>query len=187
MSLIDKVETIFLACARAAHEANRAYCIAIGDLSQVAWESAEKWQVDSAIAGVRGVLVDKNTPEESHETWVQQKVNDGWIHGPVKDPAHKEHPCIVPYSKLPSTQKRKDEIFVEVVWAIALALGWNAESGRFGAPEGVDGNGGTLMGKRPPPLAGQAGGLNQMRAGDIAALIAPVLEEMQSEMDRPGR
>lgn len=128
MTLIDKVEVILIACARAAHEANRAYCIAIGDLSQVPWDQAEKWQVDSAVAGVRGVLVDKNTPEESHESWVQQKLNDGWIYGPVKNADHKEHPCIVPYEKLPSVQKRKDEIFVEVVWAIALALGWTPVS-----------------------------------------------------------
>ena len=128
MTLIDKVEVILIACARAAHEANRAYCIAIGDLSQVPWDQAEKWQVDSAVAGVRGVLVDKNTPEESHESWVQQKLNDGWIYGPVKNPARKEHPCIVLYEKLPAVQKRKDEIFVEVVWAIALALGWTPVS-----------------------------------------------------------
>lgn len=125
----DKVQLIVLACARAAHEANRAYCIAIGDTSQPAWDDAPSWQVDSAILGVRGALIDKNTPEESHESWVQEKINAGWIHGPVKNPDHKEHPCIVPYDKLSSEQKRKDEIFVEVVWAVALALGWNESGG----------------------------------------------------------
>ena len=130
------VPEMLQACAHAAHEANRAYCIAIGDTTQPAWDNAPKWQVDSALLGVRGVLIDKNTPEESHESWVDQKINDGWIYGSVKDPDHKEHPCIVPYDKLPAEQKRKDEIFVEVVWAVALALGWNAASGGTSAASG---------------------------------------------------
>lgn len=47
MEEIEKVahaETVIEACAHAAHEANRAYCAAIGDLSQVAWECAPEWQ-----------------------------------------------------------------------------------------------------------------------------------------------
>src|SRR5438105_262770 len=35
------------ACARAAHEVNRAYCLALGDASQVAWEDAPEWQRSS--------------------------------------------------------------------------------------------------------------------------------------------
>ncbi len=33
-------ERVLEACARSAHEANRAYCIALGDLSQPAWDDA---------------------------------------------------------------------------------------------------------------------------------------------------
>ena len=43
-----KVEEI----ARVAHEVNRAYCQALGDDSQPAWEVAPQWQRDSAINGV---------------------------------------------------------------------------------------------------------------------------------------
>ena len=32
------------ACARASHEANRAYCLAIGDASLAPWEQAPDWQ-----------------------------------------------------------------------------------------------------------------------------------------------
>ena len=91
------------ACARAAHEANRAYCIAIGDDSQLPWDEAPEWQRDSAINGV--------------------KARTGWKYGPVKDPEKKEHPCFVPYDELPSTEKAKDAIFVSIARTIATALG----------------------------------------------------------------
>lgn len=108
-------------CARAAHEANRAYCIAIGDTSQPSWDDAPEWQRTSALNGVRGVL-DGNTPEQSHESWLAEKAATGWRYGPVKDPDRKEHPCFVPYAELPPAQQAKDAVYVAVVRAMAEAL-----------------------------------------------------------------
>lgn len=118
MNEADKIE----ACARAAHEANRAYCLAIGDTSQPAWEDAPEWQRSSAANGVMGVL-DGNGPEQSHESWLAEKAATGWKYGAVKDPALKEHPCFVPYADLPPEQKHKDAVYVAVVGAMARALG----------------------------------------------------------------
>ncbi len=109
------------ACARAAHEANRAYCLAIGDSSQPSWEEAPTWQRESAIAGVDGAI-SGNTPEQSHTGWMRQKMDDGWIFGPVKDPLKKEHPCMVAYGALPPEQRAKDALFLAVVRAMAEAL-----------------------------------------------------------------
>ena len=113
---------IMEAAARAAHEVNRAYCIAIGDTTQVAWEDAPGWQQSSALNGVRGVLLEGNTPRESHESWLAEKEATGWTYGPVKDPKKKEHPCFVPYDDLPREQKMKDDLFTRTVRAIADAL-----------------------------------------------------------------
>jgi hypothetical protein len=109
------------AAARVAHEANRAYCLALGDSSQPSWEDAPDWQKASARNGVLGVI-DGNTPEQSHEGWLREKEATGWKYGPVKDPERKEHPCCVPYAELPAAQKAKDAIFVAVVRAIVDAL-----------------------------------------------------------------
>lgn len=117
-------EMIIEAAARAAHEANRAYCIAIGDPSQTSWDGAPEWQRVSAISGVRGVLVDGNGPRESHASWLREKKAAGWKFGAVKDPEMKEHPCFVDYDALPAAQQMKDRIFVDVVSSIATALGW---------------------------------------------------------------
>ena len=117
-----KTATVIEAAARAAHEANRAWCIACGDDSQPAWDDAPDWQRDSAIQGVRGVILG-NGPRESHESWLAHKVAEGWVYGPVKDPERKEHPCMVPYDDLPPEQAAKDGIYVRVVRAVLAAGG----------------------------------------------------------------
>jgi hypothetical protein len=115
-------EALVVACAHAAHEANRAYCEAIGDSSQFAW-GMSGWQRDSAVAGVRAALKDPNmTPEQSHLKWMEKKLADGWVYGPEKDFARKTHPCLRPYSELPDLQRRKDELFLAVVRAVAATL-----------------------------------------------------------------
>lgn len=108
--------------ARAAHEANRAWCIASGDTSQPSWDDAPEWQRTSAINGVRGVIRG-NTPEQSHESWTREKVAAGWVYGETKDPEARRHPCLVPYADLPPVQRAKDAIFVGVVRAF-----WDAWS-----------------------------------------------------------
>lgn len=110
------------ACARASHETNRAYCLALGDTSQPAWDAAPDWQRSSALNGVAGVL-DGNTPEQSHESWLEEKRLANWKFGAVKDPEKKEHPCFVPYAELPPEQRQKDHVYVAVVRAMASALG----------------------------------------------------------------
>ena len=106
--------------AKVCHEVNRAYCQALGDNSQPAWEDAPDWQKDSAMMGVR--LHANNTdagPQASHESWMAQKLADGWEYGPTKDPEAKRHPCIVPFDALPKEQQAKDFIFRAVVHALA--------------------------------------------------------------------
>lgn len=102
--------------AKACHEVNRAYCLSLGDASQPAWEDAPQWQKDSVILGVKLHVNNPNTgPQASHESWMDQKIADGWKYGPTKDPEAKIHPCIVPFEKLPVEQQAKDFIFRAVV------------------------------------------------------------------------
>lgn len=101
--------------ARICHEVNRAYCKSIGDDSQTSWEDAPEWQKTSAMNGVVYHLDNDVTPEMSHENWRKEKMETGWIYGPIKDPEKKEHPCIVPYSELLIEQRIKDYLFKAVV------------------------------------------------------------------------
>ena len=84
------------------------------------WFSAPDWQRDSAIDGVTHALDNPNAgPEDSHQNWWAGKIADGWVYGEVKDPVAKTHPCMVPYSKLPEFQRKKDALFLAIVRALA--------------------------------------------------------------------
>jgi hypothetical protein len=110
--------------ARAAHEANRVYCEALGDDSQVAWESAPEWQRQSARRGVEFIMENPSAlPSFQHESWLEEKNAAGWTYGPVKDAEKKEHPCFVPYEELPESQKAKDTIFGAVVRGVLAHAG----------------------------------------------------------------
>jgi hypothetical protein len=107
--------------ARIAHQANKAYCEALGDMSQMNWEDAPDWQRDSALAEVEFTLNYPGAPPSAnHDSWLAQKVADSWVWGPVKDPKKKEHPCCVPYADLPEAERGKDYLFRGVVDALKL-------------------------------------------------------------------
>ena len=113
---MDKNEAI----ARVAHEANRAWCKANGDMSQLPWEAASEWQRNSALSGVRFHLDNTEAGDSaSHDEWMRHKLLDGWSYGEVKDAEAKTHPCLVPFDQLPPDQQAKDRLFRAVVHALA--------------------------------------------------------------------
>ena len=102
--------------ARTAYNVNRAYCQALGDNSFGPWEDAPEWQKNTCLLGVDFHLATPGaTAAASHESWFAQKVADGWVWGPKKDPEKKEHPCMVPFDELPQEQQAKDYLFKAVV------------------------------------------------------------------------
>lgn len=136
--------------ARECHEMNKAYCEALGDLTQLSWEEAPEWQKKSAIAGVKYRLANpESTPADNHDNWLREKAADGWKYGPVKDVEAKEHPCFVAYDQLPVEQRVKDYLFRRTVDMLKsklvgeqkveqMAQDLNCDAPR-GNPEAIDG------------------------------------------------
>lgn len=64
----------------------------------------------------RGVILGLHnpSPEASHERWSKEKIDAGWVYGPITDKANKIHNCLVPYEQLPEFQQMKDRVFVEL-------------------------------------------------------------------------
>lgn len=98
------------------HETNRAYCLTLGDHSQAPWYEAPQWQKNSVINGVEFHLANPNaTPSLSHENWLKEKEEEGWIYSPIKNADQKTHPCMLPFDQLPPEQQIKDKLFKAIV------------------------------------------------------------------------
>jgi len=107
-----KIEDIAIIC----HEANVALCETQMDFSQSSWDLAPNWQKKSAIEGVKYHINNLNaTPEDSHKSWMEHKIKEGWIYGPIKDVNKKTHPCMIPYQDLPKSQQIKDYLYSAIV------------------------------------------------------------------------
>jgi len=105
-----------LQIAMVCHQANKAWCEANDDNSQKDWHGAEDWQRQSAIMGVEFRLNNPNAGKDAqHNAWMQDKINDGWVYGEIKDAVAKTHPCIVPFEELPEFQQKKDALFCAIV------------------------------------------------------------------------
>ncbi len=101
------------------HEVNKLWCEANGDFSQKNWELAEDWQRESAVKGVQFRIDNPDAGHDAqHNSWMKEKVDQGWVYGEVKDPEAKTHPCIVPFDQLPEFQQKKDALFCAVVDAL---------------------------------------------------------------------
>ena len=46
--------------------------------------------------------------ENVHDQWAIGRINEGWQYGPERNDKAKLHPCLVPYSDLPESEKEYD-------------------------------------------------------------------------------
>lgn len=62
--------------------------------------------------------------ENAHDIWARARMNEGWTYGPVRDDAKKHHPDLVPYSKLPESEKEYDRIMAMNTLRLMRRLGY---------------------------------------------------------------
>ncbi|WP_435111348.1 RyR domain-containing protein [Nocardiopsis synnemataformans] len=106
------------AIAQVCHEANRALQTVINDpVTSPPWEQTPDWQRACVINGVRKAQQGAS-PEELHASWCSSMCAEGWVYGPVKDPDHKTHPCLVAFDELSPEQQAKDSLLHAVVNAL---------------------------------------------------------------------
>jgi hypothetical protein len=62
--------------------------------------------------------------EHAHDVWARERIAQGWTHGPRRDDAQKKHPCLVPYSELPESEKVHDRNAALGTLKAIVALGY---------------------------------------------------------------
>ena len=63
----------------------------------------------------------------AHDIWARQRMADGWRYGPSRDDAQRRHPCLVPYEKLPESEKQYDRNAAMETLKAILALGYRID------------------------------------------------------------
>ena len=66
--------------------------------------------------------------KHNHDVWAKQRIEEGWSHGPFRDEREKKHPDLLPYEKLPESEKQYDRSSVSETIKIILALGFRIET-----------------------------------------------------------
>ena len=65
--------------------------------------------------------------ENAHDVWAVQRIRQGWSFGPSRDDEARKHPCLLPYSQLPESEKDVDRAAVEHTLKAILTLGYRIE------------------------------------------------------------
>lgn len=76
-----------------------------------------------------GVLLEltEKLAENVHEMWALGRINDGWHYGEKRDDAAKTHPCLVPYSQLPDSEREYDRNTAMSTLKLIVKLGYKIE------------------------------------------------------------
>lgn len=62
--------------------------------------------------------------ENAHDIWARARMDEGWTYGPVRDDKLKTHPDLVPYAKLPDSEKEYDRIMAMNTLRLVRRLGF---------------------------------------------------------------
>ena len=59
-----------------------------------------------------------------YEVWSQNRMDEGWTYGPVRNDEKKEAPCLVPYEELPEIEKAydRDTAFNTLKYIVSLGF-----------------------------------------------------------------
>lgn len=63
--------------------------------------------------------------ENAHEVWAEARRNEGWTYGAERDDAKKLHPDMLPYNRLPESEKEYDRIMAMNTIKLVKKLGWD--------------------------------------------------------------
>lgn len=126
------VETIAATC----HDANRRYALATDDTEVLPpWEELSDEQKQVSIRGVEFRINNPDgSPADSHESWRQGLLADGWQYGEELDKDNKVHNLLVDYDQLPEADRVKDALFVGIVDSMKPYLGTQVSAENEGDP-----------------------------------------------------
>ncbi|KAH0998941.1 hypothetical protein HUJ05_009475, partial [Dendroctonus ponderosae] len=82
--------------------------------------------VDTSMVGLPSYIesIKDKLAENIHEMWAMNKIEAGWAWGEYRDDLRHVHPCLVPFDKLPTAEKRYDSQLAVQTLKTVIALGY---------------------------------------------------------------
>ena len=68
--------------------------------------------------------------ENTHENFVQLRMENGWTYGPARDDKKRQNPTLIPYEELTEEEKEYDRRTTFEVLRALLSLGYSIEKRR---------------------------------------------------------
>jgi hypothetical protein len=82
----------------------------------------------SKIALPAGVIsLTERLAENAHDVWALQRISEGWQYGTERNDKDKRHPCLIPYSELPESEKEYDRKTAMDTLKAILAMGYKID------------------------------------------------------------
>lgn len=110
------------------------------DLFRRAWKASGNYMVAASMIehgynpqpiNVENITLDANLEElteaiaeNAHDIWARARMDDGWTYGPVRNDALKQHPDLIPYSRLPDSEKHYDRLMAMNTLRLVRRLGF---------------------------------------------------------------
>lgn len=63
--------------------------------------------------------------ENVHNVWASTRISQGWSLGPERNDELKQHPCLVPYSELPESERLYDRNTALSTLKLITSLGYD--------------------------------------------------------------
>jgi hypothetical protein len=79
--------------------------------------------VDHVVLSAEILALIERLAENAHDIWAAERLLQGWTHGPARDDARKQHPCLVPYQRLPENERDIDRAMISQSIRAMIALG----------------------------------------------------------------
>ena len=101
--------------AQECHAKNNELMMMNGEEQRGSWGTLDRHTKFITLKSVIKALENPNlTAKEMHDEWMNNKIEDGWKFGDVKDAELKTHPLIIDFELMNDVDKMKDQNFIDV-------------------------------------------------------------------------
>lgn len=120
-STIEKLDTLDLGKFIESWQPSHNYLVVVSDTDEYV---PHPIHLDNVVVEDELIELREAIAENAHEVWAETRYNEGWRYGPIRDDVKKTHPDMLPYNRLPESEKEYDRLMAMNTIKLVKKLGW---------------------------------------------------------------